>query len=182
MPDTPSRTTPQSGKSRLTVPILIAGLLGGLLGGVASFAASSFIKPIGTLPVHAPSPKEEATVEAQQIVEKYLAIIKQGPTHNEEFMKAIKSAYTYMPENDFTIFKQGFDDGRIKFEGWFGKSLLEFELLHANALNPNLIEFVYLEKFEHGSINWRFIMYRGKERWFIAWVTWTQNARDAFLP
>jgi hypothetical protein len=183
MPETQSRTTSEGGTSRITVPILIAGLLGGLLGGVVSFAASRFIKPTEPAPpAHVPSPKEEATAEAQQIVEKYLAIIKQGPMHNEEFMKAVKSAYTNLDGNDFTVFKQGFDDGRIKYEGWYGKSSLVFELLHVNALNPNLVEFVYLEKFEHGSLNWRFIMYRGEQRWFIAWLSWSHIVHDAFLP
>jgi hypothetical protein len=180
MSGTQLRTTTEDTRSRLTRPILIAGLLGGLLGGVASFAAGRLIKPATPTPV--PTAKEKATEEARHIVEEFLALLKLEKEKKDEFMKQVKNGYTYMHDDVFKRYKQEFDNVRLVYPGIFGDPLHEFELLRETALSPDLIQFVYLEKFDHGGVIWRFIMYRGKESWRIAILIWSQEGHDAFVP
>jgi hypothetical protein len=178
MPDLPSGTTPASATRRLTVPILIAGVLGGLLGAVLSFAANRFIKP-APLPPPAPTAKEIATEEARHVVEEFLAILK--TEKKDEFMAQIKNGSTYVPDAVFNEFKQKFDNSRTEIR-LMGSPLYEFALLRETALCPDLIQFLYLEKFERGGVIWRFIMYRAKDSWRIAQLLWNPEVREAFIP
>jgi hypothetical protein len=178
MAELPSRTTVPAAAVGLRRPILIAGLLGGILGGGGSFAASHFIKPAS--PPKVPTAKELAAKEAREIVEEYLAILKADK--KEEFIAQVKKGQTYMPDQTFAEVKKRFENSRIVVLQTFGSSLHEFELLHETASSPDLIQFVYLEKFERGPIVWRFIMYRGKDSWKLAYLNWFDDANTAFVP
>jgi hypothetical protein len=180
MSETQSRMTTEGTRSHLTRPILIAGLLGGLLGGVVSFAADRLIKPAVPAPI--PTANEKATEEARHVVEAFLALIKAEKEKKDEFTKQVKNSYTFMNDDLFKIYKQDFDTSRIVYPGHFGTPLYEFELLRETALSPDLIQFVYLEKFDHGVVIWRFVMYRGKESWRITNLIWSHEGREAFLP
>jgi hypothetical protein len=181
MSETQSRMTTEGTRSRLTRPILFAGLLGGLLGGVTSFAADRLIKP--ATPTPAPTAKEKATEEARHIVEEFLALLKAEKEKKDEFMKQVKNGYTFMNDDLYKRYKQDFDTARsFVYPGYFGTPLYEFELLRETALSPDLIQFVYLEKFDHGAVIWRFVMYRGKESWRVANLIWSHEGRDAFVP
>lgn len=178
MSESPSRTTPESALSLLRRPILIAGLLGGILGGMSSFAASRLIKPI--VPVPPLTDKEKATAEARSIVESFLAELKEGK--NEEFWAHVKLALTYHPDEVLQKAKQKFDNERYIFLKLYGNHLHQYELLSETANSPSLIQFLYNERYEHGSVLWRFVMYRGKERWYISLLDWTQEVRQSFSP
>ena len=180
MSETQSRTTVAVTPTRLTRPIFVAALLGGLLGGAVSFAANRFIKPASPPP--APTEKELATQEAREIVERFLAMLKPDKEKKDEFMKQVKTGYTYMPDKDFELIKQRFDNFRLETPNKFGAPLYEFELLRETALKPDLIQFVYLEKFERGPIVWRFILYRGKESWKLTYLNWFDDAVAGFVP
>jgi hypothetical protein len=60
--------------------------------------------------------------------------------------------------------------------------LHQFEPIRETAYSPNLIQFIYLERFEHGALLWRFVMYRGVDRWRIAFVNYYETEGGAFLP
>lgn len=162
--------------SGLKKPILIAGLLGIVLGSAAMFAAGRFLKPGAQ---SAPTENDKAAEEARHILEEFLAKLKEGK--NEEFMAMIKLGYTFLTEEAYRDVKQKFHNSRLEI-GLYGKPLNEFELLHQTAISPNLIQFVYLERFEHGAVIWRFVMYHGKESWRVAHLFWNPNAYEAFLP
>ena len=180
MSQTPSRTTEESSFSKLGKPILIAGLLGGILGGFLSFAASRFIKPAVVEPP--PTAKEKATEEAREVVLAFLDILKAGTKEkNDEFMQQVERGYTYVPE-DFKTYKEHFANSRFIYPNIFGPSLHDFELLSQTAASSNLVQFIYLEKFEHGAVVWKFIMYRAKDNWRIAYVIWYHEVQKAFEP
>jgi hypothetical protein len=180
MSENPSRTTAQTSGPLLSKPILIAGLLGGLLGGLTSYAGSRFFKPAVAAP--ALTLKEKAIEEARPIVEAFLEELKPGtPAKNDEFWNHVKMGYTFMSDEDFKDTKKKFDNSRIIL-GVFGQSLHQFELIKENAASPNLVEFVYMERFERGPVIWRFIMYRAKDNWRVALLDWTVQSHDAFTP
>jgi hypothetical protein len=174
--------------------IVIAGLLGGLLGGVASFAAARFITPAHPEDSRAhststkefsratddPAAREAASEEARKIVETFLSLLKARNT--EEFWEHVKQAYTAMTDADYKAGKDRFTNFLIEYDGRFKGSLGEYELISETALSKDLIQYVYLERYTRGGVIWRFVMYRGKDRWFIAFMTWSPDARDAFLP
>ncbi len=143
MSDIKSGTITNSTLSQLRKPILIAGLLGGLLGGVASSAASRLIKPAAPTPQ--PTAKEKATAEARSIVEALLAELNEGKT--DTFISHLKLAWNYLTDKQFDEAKEGIKNSRFALPQVFESSLHEFELLQENALSPNLISFVYMEKF-----------------------------------
>jgi hypothetical protein len=177
MSENSSGTIDQSTVSFLRKPILIAGMLGGLLGGVASFAATRLIKPV--VAATPPTTKDQSTADARRIVEAYLQEVIEGK--NDEFLAHVKLGYTFLSDEEFNNAKVNFKNNRLS-AGVFGKPLKEFELLQEIPLSPNLIQFVYLERFEHGGMIWRFIMYNGKEHWLIAYLNWTPDSLKAFAP
>jgi hypothetical protein len=179
MSQSPSRTIEDSTIKLLRKPILIAGLLGGFLGGVLSIAATRFIKPAVSVPP--PTAKEKATAEARGIVEAFLEELKVGTKEkNEEFWSHVKMAYTFMTDELFKQTKTAFDNYRLGV-GVYGSPLHDFELLSETAVSPNLVQFVYLERFERGALVWRFIMYKAKDYWRIALLDWTSEMRQAFV-
>ncbi|HEV3384588.1 MAG TPA: hypothetical protein VG097_07220 [Gemmata sp.] len=177
MSQSPSRTTEDSSIKLLRKPILIAGLLGGFLGGFLSIVGTRFIKPAVSVPL--PTAKEIATEEARQVVEAFLDILKAGKY--DEFMEQAKRGYNYIPES-FAESKRNFDNSRIAYKGIFGPSLQQFDLLSQTAASPSLIQFLYLEKFEHGAVVWKFIMYRAKDNWRISYLNWYHDTFKAFEP
>lgn len=175
----PTSAPPTASAPRYLKPIVIAGLLGGLLGGVASFSAARFIKE--ARPEAVPSAKEAATAEARGVVEGFLSILK--ARHIDEFWDHMKQAYTAMTDAEYKLAKDRFNNFLIEYDGRYSGSLGEFELLSETALSKDLIQYVYLERYARGAVIWRYVMYRGKDdRWYVAFLTWSPDTREAFLP
>ena len=179
MSEIQSGTTPRvSTLSLLRKPILIAGLLGGLLGGVASSAANRLIKP--TPPTPQPTAKEKAAAEARNIVEALLAELDEEK--DDQFISHLKLAWNYRTDKEFNDAKEGIKNSRFVLPRLFGPSLHEVELIQETTLSPNLIQFVYLERFTNGPVIWKFVMYRGKNNWRIAFLEWDDKTQKAFSP
>jgi hypothetical protein len=176
MSETPSGTTAGSSILMLRKPILVAGLLGGILGAVFSIAGSRFIKPY--VPTQPPTDKEKAIADAKMVVE---ALIGQVDTEkHEQFLEQIKLGYTYLSEEQFRETKKKYDTTRNNISQIYGPPLHKFDLVRETAASPNLVQFIYLQRFEHGAVVWRFIMYKGKDAWLIAFLDWTTLMHDAF--
>jgi hypothetical protein len=176
MSPSPSGTTVEKTTSRFRNSILIAGLLGGLLGGVTSFAASRLIKP--ATPPPPPVANQQAINEARGVVEALLAELKAGK--KEEFIAHFRLAYHQMTEEEFRDYKNKFINARLAYPIIFGKDLDQFELLRETAASPDLIQFLYLERYERGGLLWHFILYRGSETWNLAYMKWDPFPLDAF--
>ena|SRR5579872_6817192 len=177
MSQDPSRTTEESTGS-LRKPILIAGLLGGILGGVISFAANHFIKPAVAAPP--PTAKEKATAEARSVVESFLSEINENK--QDQFLEHIKLGRTFLTNDDFNTFKQKFKNSRLLYEGINGKPLKEFELIQEVAMSPNLVQFVYMERYERDPVFWKFVMYKGKDWWRISFLDWDEQLPRVLTP
>jgi hypothetical protein len=172
-----SGTTVEKSNSRFRNSILVAGLLGGLLGGVTSFAASRFFKPVA--PVPPLTAKERAAADARRIVEALLDELKQRK--DDEFMAHVKLAWNYHSDDAFNQIKENFKHSRIAYAMTFGDPLNEFEILQENPLNPNLIQFVYMEKYARGAVIWKFVMYNVKDQWRISYLNWFDDYHKASL-
>lgn len=169
MSESPSQTTEPGVRSLLTRTILIAGVLGGLLGGVASYAASRIFVPTKPEPAKTAieAANEEATDDARQIAENLLSLVKNDKY--DEFLTQVKNAYTTQGR-DFTLMKNQFDNTRLQYPQMFGQPLHQFELLREIAFSPDLIQLVYMERYEHGGPIWRIVFYRGQDHWRIAFL------------
>lgn len=154
-----------------TKPILIAGVLGGLLGGVVSFAATRWLKP-------AEPTKAEVPAEARQVAQGFGAKLKAGKY--DDFLTDVKSAMVFDGENDFRAFQKSFEESRNLFPKVYGTPLGELELVRETALTPNLVRFVYLEKFPRGALAWVFILYKDAERWQLNYLTWNKSLGGIF--
>jgi hypothetical protein len=170
------RKRPGAVGQHLIGPIVGAGLLGGLLGGVASFAAGHFIKPAPT--DSATTAKAEAVVEAREIANKYMDMLKTGKF--EEFMKQVENTHMLMTKEKFEKFKREFDNDRLHADRFFGRPRNEYELIHEEAKSTDLVELIYLEKFDNGVLYWEFVLYRGSDRWKLASLAWSHEMRQAF--
>lgn len=172
-----SGTTPAPLYSKLTKPILIAGILGGVLGGIISFAATRFIKP--ATPTAVKSAKDEAVVEARDVVEQFIALIRAGKT--EEFLGQVKMAYTFLSEERFKEMSISYQNARITYERIYGKPLNQFDLIREAALCPDMVQFLYLERYEHGGPIWRFVMYRAIDRWRISLIEFREPEQGIII-
>jgi len=160
----------------MTKPILVAGLLGGLLGGVFSYTASRWVKPVD-------APKTIGTVhidstEAHKVAEAFVAKLKAG--NFDEFALDAREASAAVTDETFTGFKAKLAKDRQLYNGLYGASSGEFELLRETALSPSVVRFAYLEKFDRGGVIWFFILYRGKDTWKLSFVDWSDKLALAF--
>jgi hypothetical protein len=176
MSEIPSGTTREELASQCRRFILVAGVLGGLLGGLAAFAASRWIKPISADPAR--TTLEPAIEEARGLVDLLLSEVKAGK--HDEFVKHVQMAMSYLTPDAFTAFQKDYLESRKEFPQTLGPPLGEFVELRRTALSPDLVEFVYMEKFERGGIMWVFVLYRGKDHWRLAWMTWNRQLQQAF--
>jgi hypothetical protein len=162
----------------MTRPIVIAGLLGGLLGGVVSFAASRWVVPAQPKAETAPAVRHEVPPEARAIADAYVAELRAGKF--EEFAAHAKIGSTITTDEEAAKFKARLLEFRRVANGSFGPSLGEFEVLGETALSPSLVRLTYLEKFERGGVWWTFVLYHGKDHWWLAWVDWGVNPAVIF--
>jgi hypothetical protein len=176
MSQSPSGTTVESPNRPLWKPILIAGLLGGLLGGIVSFAASRLVKPAP--PPSPPVANQQAINEAREISQSLFAELKAGKI--EQFMAHVRLAYPALTDEQFKEYRFRFANDRTEHMKLFGKSLDQFEYLRGAAETTDLVQLIYLEKFERGGVLWKFIMYRGPESWNLTYVEWNPSTAGAF--
>jgi hypothetical protein len=157
-------------QSRMTRPILIAGLLGGLLGGVVSFAASRLITPA---PAKQELPPPVQATEAREVADAFIAKLKVGKT--DEFVQDVKAGITFMSEQEFAQFKSDFTESRKVIPQVLGRATGEFELVRETALSPSLVRLIYLEKYERGGVAWSFTLYRTQDGWRVDDVSWNRK-------
>lgn len=165
-------------ESRMTKPILLAGLLGGLLGGAASFAANRWIKP--PEPAKADSSAATggpSTAEAKNVADGFVAKLKAGKI--DEFSVDVKNGAVTTDE-EFKKFKERLEVFRATTIRNFGMPTGEFEMLRETTLSPSLSRFVYLEKLERGAMWWTFVIYRGKDNWKLSYVDFGWNLGALF--
>jgi hypothetical protein len=165
-------------ESRMTRSILLAGLFGGLLGGGGVFAA---VRLAGATPDQAKAEQPQASAapaEARGVAEAFLAKLKD--MKYQEFVGDVKEGMTFLNEPEFEAFKKAFLDSRTQCHGVYGKLTGEYELVRETAPRPELVRFVYLEKFERGAVAWSFVLYRTKEGWRLNDVRFNINLLHAF--
>lgn len=158
--------------------VLMAGLLGGLLGGVAAFAAGRVLKPLEQAKVDpGPTGSVPAMTEAREVADSLVVKLRAGKL--DEFAADARAGASIKDE-DFAKWRAGLSEFRTVAVGSFGPATGEFELLKETALSPSLFRFVYLERLERGGVWWRFVLYRGKDSWKLAWVDWGGNLANLF--
>ena len=163
----------------MTRPVLLAGVCGGLLGGAAAFVAGRLFPP--NPPVdQAQSPAAQAATapEARQVVEAFLGRLRDMKYN--EFVEDVKAGRTFMSDTEFEAFKKSFLDSRVVYHGAFGKSLGEYDLIRETVLRPDLVRYVYVEKFERGFLVWLFVVYRTKDGWRLNTISWNPDLIHAF--
>jgi hypothetical protein len=163
----------------MTRPILIAGLLGGLLGGVVSSAASRWVIPTRAATADA-KPRIPIPQEARTAVEWYTA--KLEALQYDEFASEIRRGVKAVPKDQLETFLKEFQQSRQTYHGAFGNHIAPFELIRETAVSPDLVQFVYLEKFEATSVAWFFVFYQTKEGWRLVRVIWKEDLLIAFPP
>ena len=47
-------------------------------------------------------------------------------------------------------------------------------------LRPDLVRYVYIERFERGSLVWLFVVYRTKDGWRLNTISWNPDLIHAF--
>jgi hypothetical protein len=94
----------------------------------------------------------------------------------------VNLVWNYHSAEDFKKIKESFKESRIIYQKVFGDPLNEFEILQEIPLNPNLIQFVYLEKYAYGAVIWKFVMYNVKDQWRISYLNWFDDSIKAFSP
>ena len=156
-----------------TKPILVAGLLGGVLGGVGSLGVTRWMKPATPAKTEVGGP-----AEAKQIAESYIGKLKEGKY--EEFKADVKAGLDFTSEAVSQAYNKDFDEARRVYPGASGSPTGEFDLLRETALAPDLARFVYLEKFQRGSLLWIIVVYRTPERWRINAIAWKPELILAF--
>jgi hypothetical protein len=169
--------SPRVGKeARMTRPILIAGLLGGLLGSVISFAANRWIVPSRAATTDA-KPRIPIPQEARTAVEWYIA--KLEALQYEEFATEIRRLKGVSQEM-LEAFVKDFQQWRKNYHGALGNHTGPFELIRETAVSTELVQFVYLEKFESSAVVWFFVFYQTKEGWRLVRITWKDDLFVAF--
>ena len=164
----------------MTRPILLAGVLGGVLGGVVAVAA---VKLLWSPPVEPPKVETNAQTfpipaEARTIAEGFLSLLKAGKY--DEFPDEVKKARTSISDDEFALFRKKFTQSRYLYHGMYGAVTGEYELMREFALRPDLVRFLYLEKFERGAVAWVFVLYRTKDGWRLNGVVWNEELNNAF--
>lgn len=164
-------------QSRMTTPILLAGLLGGLLGGVVSFTLSRTIKPVPVRPEPTLNSQEsELLAEGKQFAESYLSKLK--GQNIEEFAQAVKAKWL-LPENEFATFTKQFAGVREFCHREYGPSTGEFDLIASTIYGHSGLRLVYVERYERGPLALQLILYRGKGDWWIDTLVWNTKLGGA---
>ena len=170
-------TPMQENQSRMTKPILYAGLLGGLLGGVASFAASRVITPVAPAKQDQNLPPVPA-IEARGVAESLIAKLRTG--QYADFVEAVKQVMIFVNEKEFEMFRQRFEESRALYHGVYGQPTGDFELIGESSLRPELVRFVYLEKFQRGAVAWFFVLHHDQEKWRLNGIVWNKDLIHTF--
>jgi hypothetical protein len=61
----------------------------------------------------------------------------------------------------------------------FGKSV-GVEFVREQKVGESLIEYVYLQKFQHHALRWVFVFYKPKDQWIINSVSFDDNIKSMF--
>ncbi|HVL16282.1 MAG TPA: hypothetical protein VM529_27160 [Gemmata sp.] len=161
----------------MTKAVFLAGVLGGLLGGVAAYAAARMFPapPAGDT---AAGGAQASAPEARQVVEGFLGKLRDGKY--PEFVEDVKRGRTFMSEAEFEAFKKSFVESRKVYHGGFGNLTGEYDLIRETVLRPDLVRYVYIEKFERGSLVWLFVIYKTKDGWRLNTISWNPDLIHAF--
>ncbi len=163
----------------MTKSVLMAGVLGGVLGGLGAYLAVLWLKPVEAAPTNAGvATREPASPEARAVAEAFVSKLRTGKY--DEFALDVKLGMSALPDKEFAVFKQKFEEALLLAHGVYGTPTGEVELIGETALTPNLARFVYLQKFPRGAMVWFFVLYNTPEGWRLNGIVFNKDLIHAF--